>query len=131
MNVKDCVISARIPLSLKNQLDNLLLSSGMNTSQFIQISVANEMSTAVIKSGAVEKAVNTAHVSSKKDSAELSALILAMAGGSAMGLVAYKLTLHLIQKYFPEYEKSKEDIAGVVGLSAAVATAMYIQKKVK
>lgn len=131
MNVKDCVISARVPLSMKNQLDKLLLSSGMNTSQFIQTSVANEMSAAVIKSGAVDKAVNTALISSKKDSAELNTLILSMAGGSAIGLVSYKLTLHLISIYFPEYEKNKEDIAGVVGLSAGVATAMYIQKKVK
>ena len=131
MNAKDCVISARVPLLMKNQLDKLLLSSGMNTSQFIQTSVANEMAASVIKSGELKKVVNTAPISTKNDDVELSSLILSMAGGSAIGLVAYKLTLHLISIYFPEYEKNKKDIAGVVGLSVGVATAMHIQKKVK
>ena len=96
-------------MPVKIELDRLLQLSGMSTSEFIQSTVSKSVANRAITSGAVASAVSSANIVAQRSNIvptmtvdnEVADMIIALGGGSALGLSVYFIVKHIIEEYYP------------------------------
>jgi beta-lactamase regulating signal transducer with metallopeptidase domain len=131
--MKNAVISARIPMPVKLELDRLLSLSGMSTSEFIQSTVSKSIANRAISGGAVASAVSSANIVAQRSNIvptmtvdnEIADMMIALGGGSALGLSVYFIVKYIVEEYYPERTDAK-DIAAISGMAVGVGSAMAI-----
>ena len=120
-------------MPVKIELDRLLQLSGMSTSEFIQSTVSKSVANRAITSGAVASAVSSANIVAQRSNIvptmtvdnEVADMIIALGGGSALGLSVYFIVKHIIEEYYPE-RTDAQDIAVISGMAVGVGSAMAI-----